>query len=108
METAADRQAFLDADDAVLIWTVAEGAPIGINGVGSTFGVGHDPFGEGPGLIGRRASYLVPDELLPAGAAPTDSVTVGGVVYGVKEIVPDGTGMSIVRLEEDLDSMVGP
>lgn len=57
-------------------------------------------FGD-PGVATASPSVLLRSADLPAGAAAeADSIVVDGVLYAVRVIEPDGTGMTRLRLEE--------
>ena len=102
VETAADRAAFLDADEfgEILAWT--SGAVTStVPGIPSTGALRIDQM-EGPGVLGRHCAVLVSVGDLPIGAGPGNAVTFRSAPHTVKSIEPDGTGMALVRLEENV------
>ncbi|TPN79966.1 hypothetical protein [Mesorhizobium sp. B1-1-2] len=107
VETAADRALFVDADEfgASVTWTSASGS--------STFPAIFDAEYQlltVPGLeAGVEASgpqILFPSSSLPADAAQgdgvqvTDPATSAVSFFTAVEFKPDGTGMTIARLQE--------
>ena len=101
VETDADRALFLDAEDfgAEVSWTHAGGTST-ITGIfDAEYQLLSSPFldagaeGSGPQLIVRSAD-------VPAQAKQKDTVTVSAKTYRVVEFKPDGTGMTVVRLQE--------
>ena len=101
VETDADRAIFVDADEfgAACTWNRA--------GSDSVFSVIFDEEyqlltaelldagveGSGPQIQCRTSD-------LPSGAAQGDAVSIDGTGYVAVEIKPDGTGMTVVRLQE--------
>jgi hypothetical protein len=106
-ETAADRLAMLSvADWAVSVqWThglTTVALPAIHDDASALVATGDGLDGEfaGIGLISSKPSLLVRDQDLPAGAAEGDTVDVDGTVWDVRGLYPDGTGLTLVRLEE--------
>lgn len=53
------------------------------------------------GVLGRRATLTMRESDLPANTgAAADVVTVGGVAYHPKAVLPDGSGLVVVTLEK--------
>lgn len=104
VESAADRAAFCDATEfgVSVTWSVSGtvSAPFDAIFDNGTIDQGVQ---DGADVLNRPATLSFAEALLPAGAGEgNDLVTVGGQVYFVKTIEPDGTGMVAVRLEVDL------
>ena len=101
IETDADRDVFVEPDDfgVAATWNAGAG-PVSVNGIfeDSYFGIdaGNLEFTQS----GARIQFLVKSSSIPAGAAQGNPVVVDSVQYKVLEIQPDGTGMTVVRLEE--------
>lgn len=101
VETDADRALFLDNDEfgLAVTWTSAAGS-VSFSAIFDaeyqlldvpTLDAGAE--GAGPQIHCRTSD-------LPADAAQGDGVTVDGTAYQAVELKPDGTGMTIVRLQE--------
>lgn len=99
VESAADRTVFVDPDDfgEEVTWTVGA-TPSTLNVLADAGTVIVD-VGETPGIRDAHAVVLCPSADIPAGADEGDAVTFRGVAHTVRSIEPDGTGMSVVRLE---------
>lgn len=99
LETAADRAIFLVTDDfgVAATWT-HDGTGTSLNGILNV------PWGDGSGLAEVDHTQTLPAFIcrttdLPSGAGRNDSLTVDGVAYRVRELRPDGTGMTMTDLE---------
>lgn len=101
VESAADREAFISADEfgEEVSWTsgAVTSAVVGIPSAGTL----RLEQIEGPGVVATQAALLCAVSGLPLGATPGDAVTFRGAAHTVKAIEPDGTGMALVRLERD-------
>lgn len=100
IESAADRLAFLDATEFGTPgrWVTSAGAAADLSllfnaPVSAEAGIAMaDITMASPSAICRQAD-------LPAGAAQGDRLTARGVVWRVRDIRPDGTGMTIIDLQ---------
>lgn len=99
VESAADRAAFVSADDfgESITWTV--GVTPSTLSVVADAGAAHVDDGESPGVLDAHAALLCVADDIPAGGGQGDAVTFRGVAHTVRSIEPDGAGMSLVRLE---------
>ena len=98
IESAADRAVFLNPDEFGVEVTWAGGAgPIAALPQTGTLLIGAI---DGPDTQVREATIVVREADLPIGQDQGDEVTLNGVVYFVRSIEPDGTGMAVVRLEK--------
>lgn len=101
VESAADRAAFVSADDfGVAATWVSAGGSATVNGIFdaeyqllTTALLDEGQEGATPVLHCRTAD-------IPADAAHGDTVTIDSTDYTAVEFKPDGTGMSLVRLQE--------
>lgn len=102
VESAADRAAFTSTDEfAVNVsWSVGGADAVDVAAIPETGGVVNDG-GDGPGLVSRHGLLMVADENVPSGAGEGDSVTVSGIAFLVRSVLPDGTGLTEVHLEVD-------
>lgn len=102
VESAADRLAFLDPDDfgEEISWTV--GGTMVTMPVLPSAGTLRLEGIDTPGTIGGEATVLCRGADIPAGAAHGDSVSFWSAAHTVKSIEPDGTGMTVVRLEREV------
>ncbi|CAN7585533.1 hypothetical protein LJR016_004315 [Devosia sp. LjRoot16] len=98
VESDADRASFFadfNADEpSPFLWGVTPMAIIGHRG---TVRVDSD---DGFGALNNRATIQCRDVDIPPGGAAGDAVTFRGVSHVVKAIQPDGTGLSVLLLEE--------
>lgn len=101
VESDADRAAFLDPTEfgSAAIYTKSGGSPVALNAIFDSdyFAV---ELGAQVPVEGSRLRLLCRDHDLPAGAAHGDAVAVAGRSCVVREIHPDGTGMTSIILEE--------
>jgi hypothetical protein len=100
VESASDRAGFFDTGEfgVSIIWTVgAVAATIPVLAASNALMM---EGGDGPGLLNSEATLLCSDEDVPDGWAVGNAVTYAGAAHTLKTVEPDGTGMSIVRLEE--------
>lgn len=103
IETDADRAQFVDPDEfgEAFTWTV--GAVVStVTGVPDT-GTIRIEGQEGPGILTAHASLLCRAVDIPTGAAAGDAVSSRSVAHTVRSIEPDGTGMTVVRLERTIE-----
>jgi len=68
----------------------------GVPDIGCLFDNG---FAAGLGMAGSDPSASLPSSLA-ASAAQGDAITVGGLSYTIAGIEPDGTGLTVFRLQE--------
>lgn len=98
VETAADRAAFVADFGQVATYTVVGDLPVSITGIlDAAFLAPAENMGTG--LASREGALLVRSAELPDDASPGDAVSVAGAAYVVREIQPDGTGMTVLLLE---------
>jgi len=99
VESAADRAVFVGTDDfgESITWTV--GATPTTLSVVPDAGAALIDDGESSGVLDAHAALLCAAGDIPAGGGQGDAVTFRGVAHTVRSIEPDGTGMSLVRLE---------
>lgn len=107
IETDADRAAFLDPEEfgAVAIWTSASGAKPAINVIYDDTFVALGGADLELTAEGSRLQLMVRSRDVPGDAAHDDVITVTNDVLGTKnftvlEFQPDGTGFTVVRLQE--------
>lgn len=105
VEDAADRAVFVDVDDfgVTATYSLANGGDVSIDGIFDDGyatidlerAAGFDRSSSEPQFHCRSAD-------LPAAAQQDagDTLTVGGLTYCVVEFMPDGTGMTVLRLSE--------
>jgi hypothetical protein len=106
VESAADRAAFVNADEFGATATYTHGATtVSIDGIFDAAsaivadGDGLQTGMESAGILTTRPNLLVREADLPSGADEDDEVTIGSTDYRVAEIRPDGTGMALLILE---------
>ena len=99
VESAADRAVFVDPDDfgEAITWTVGA-TPSTLNVLAAAGTLQLEGI-ENPGVLDSRAAFVCREADVPAGAGHGDAVTFRTVAHTVKAIEPDGTGMTLVRLE---------
>lgn len=102
VESDADRAVYLNPDEfgTLALYTPAGGSAVEIAGI---FDAPHLQIRMGDldaGITSASPSFLVRSADLPAGAAQGagDTIDIGGTVYRVVEIAPDGTGMTLLVL----------
>jgi len=110
IESAADRAVFANADEfgVVVSWT----AGVATTQIAALFDneqIETDQFAEGPPQLTRRGVLTFAEDLLPAGAAEGDAVSVAITVPSARTLTGtvavierDGTGMCVVRIFEDV------
>jgi hypothetical protein len=110
VESAADRAVFVNAAEhgVVATWTVAATSAVravsGIFDAPSADEVTGDDFGsayEGMAVTAQRISFLVASADIPASARDGDALVIEGVAYILRDVRPDGTGFTELRLEAD-------
>lgn len=102
IESAADRAMFLDADEFGVTATYRKygtATDIPITGI---FDAEHSvgAIGGDIEIASVSPQFLARSADLPSGAADRDSVTVDGTAYKVRFVEPDGTGMTVLKLEK--------
>lgn len=101
VESAADRLAFLDADEFGMEaqYTVAGGLPVTVTGI---FDAESTLAGVGDMDVATvQPQFLLRTADLPPESADGDWLLLDGVLYKVRFPEPDGTGMTVLRLEKD-------
>ena len=97
VETDDDRAIFVDDGDfaVAVAWGAASFSAI----FDADYLLLATPFLEG-GAEGAGPQITARASDLPPGAATGDALTVDGRAYTAVELTPDGTGMTVVRLQE--------
>lgn len=102
VESSADRAALLADFGMNISWQVGAGAPAEFTALYDS-GTIEQEFQDGAGGLNTRATLTLRAEDLPAGAgAAADVIVVNTVTFHPKAMKPDGTGLVIVTLEQDL------
>lgn len=101
VESAADRAAFLDADEfgAAATYTPASGTPAALDGIFDDPQINANF--NGVDVSDSRPTFFCRSTDLPAGAVGGDAgdrLTVQGTTYRVADLEPDGQGMTRVVL----------
>lgn len=101
VETDDDRRLFVQDDDFAVpvLWTHSGG----MASFSAIFDADYQLLSSAfldAGVEGASPQLHACSADIPATAAQGDGVTVGASSYRVAEIKPDGTGMTIVRLQE--------
>lgn len=99
VESAADRAVFLSDDEFGVTATYAPAAG-GAFDIAGNFDHAARPALNDPGFIGAPPQFVCRTADIPAGAATGDALTIDGTTYAVRALIPDGTGMSNLILEE--------
>lgn len=101
VESAADRLAFLADFGVSASWTVGVTSTT-LTGIlhAGTVRIAAD---DGADVLNIRASLQVRSADVPGGAGEGDAVSLSAVAYTVKSIEPDGTGMTVVLLEQAVE-----
>ncbi len=101
VEGVDDRRLFIDADDfAVSVSWAAAGGTVTLSAIhDAEYQLLETPYLDG-GVEGATPQIMAVSADLPPTAAHDDQVTVKGRLHRVVEIKPDGTGMTVVRLQE--------
>lgn len=101
-ESAADRAALLDTDDfaTAATYTLAAGGDTALNGI---FDNGYLAVGVPADLdiSATQPQFLCRTADLPSSAAQDDTITVDSVTWRVRELQPDGTGLTSLVLEKN-------
>lgn len=103
VESAADRAAFVNAEEfgVTATYTPGVGSAVTLSGV---FDEPTEQRFDGPGLDVSMPTLLVRTADLPGSIAPGertgDIVTIGARNFEPRTAEPDGTGMTLLRLEE--------
>lgn len=103
LETADDLALFLSPDEFGTAATYRKRATVldlSIEGIfDAERSVGS--IGEGADIASVSPQLLVRTADLPAGAGDGDLVTISAVAYTVRFLEPDGTGMTLIKLEKN-------
>ena len=101
VETAADRAIFVSADDfgVAASYTPAGGSASTVNGIFDNEYFATDAGGEVAFAL-QQPMFHCRTADVPS-AAEGDAIRVSGVDYTVRNVRPDGTGMTMLMLEED-------
>lgn len=100
VESAADRAVFVNPDEfgVTATYELAAGGTSEVDGIFDD-GVEQPEFAE-PGILSGQPTLRMRSADLPGAADAGDTLTVAGADYTVREIRPDGRGMSTLILEE--------
>jgi hypothetical protein len=98
VESAADRAAFFSSQDFGVSATYSRGGtPSTVTGIFDREYVSADvaevPFASTEPVFSLRSADV------PSGAIPGDTLTISGTAFVVRNIEPDGTGVTRLRLE---------
>lgn len=101
VETDADRRMFVNANDWAMpvVWIHAGGTAALAAIFDEDYALLGSPFVDA-GMEGATPQIHCCSADVPPTGGSGDSVTVNGRRFTVAEIKPDGTGMTIVRLQE--------
>lgn len=102
IETDAEREIFLNADEfGVTVAYRKKGTATDLTLTG-IFDAEHSvgAIGEGLEIASVAPQVLLRTSDLPSGAGDGDSVTIDSVAYRVRFKEPDGTGMTVLKLEK--------
>lgn len=102
VESAADRAAFVSTNDfgASIIYTAEGQSAVTLSGIFDNEYLLQPVEGMETGAESATPKITCRTADLPADAAVGDELTVDGVDYAVVELMPDGTGMSEIRLHK--------
>ena len=104
VETDADRAVFVDPDDfgtTVAWWRSFDIEPVRFPAVfDDEYQLISAQLAD-VGVEGSSPQFQCRTVDMPSGAAQADRVEIGGKRYSAVEFKPDGTGMTIVRLQEE-------
>jgi len=100
VETAADRAIFLNTDDfgVAASYTPAGGSATTVNGIFDNEYFETDAGGEVAFALQQPMFHCRTADV--ASAAEGDAITISGTDYIVRNVRPDGTGMTMLMLEE--------
>jgi hypothetical protein len=102
IESDGDFDAFFDPAVFGDAGTYAGGAPPASVTLAGIFANAHAvaaPLGDWQGVSTSAPIFTCRASALPAGAAAGDTLTLGGTVWTVRDIQPDGTGLARLILE---------
>ncbi len=101
VETDADRAVFVDDGDfaVAVAWAHAGGTATFTAIFDADYQLIASPFLDG-GAEGAGPQITARSSDIPAQAAHGDAVTIDARAYRAVEFKPDGTGMTVVRLQE--------
>ena len=98
VESAADRAIFFGVDDFGITATYTRGAtPSTVIGIFDMAYVTVDV--AEVGYASAEPEFLMQSSQVPSGAVPGDTLTVNSTAYIVRNIEPDGTGVTRLRLQ---------
>ncbi|WP_026618337.1 hypothetical protein M728_000381 [Ensifer sp. WSM1721] len=107
IETDEDRLIFVDPDDfgALAVWTSASGAKPAVSCIFDDTFIALSAGDLDLAQEGGRVQITLRSSDVPGDAAHEDAIEITGDVLGTKtftvlEFQPDGTGMTVVRLQE--------
>lgn len=98
VESAADLAAFFDTDDFGVSATYTRGAtPSTVTGIFDREYVAADV--AEVAFASTEPMFTLRSTQVPSGAIPGDTLTVSGTAFVIRNIEPDGTGVTRLRLE---------
>lgn len=102
IESDADRALFLDADEFGVSVTYRKKGTFTDLTLAAIFDAEHSlaGFGDGSDVASVAPQVLMRTADLPSGHGDGDSVTIAGTAYLVRYREPDGTGMTVLKLEK--------
>ena len=102
VESATDRAVFVNADEFGLTasYTPTGGSASDIDGIFDNGYLATSVGGESVGIQNAVAAFTCRSADLPGGAADGDAIEISGTAYIVRQIEPDGQGMSRLVLEK--------
>lgn len=101
IETAADRVAFLSDFGLLVSWQIGAGAPASLTAIFDGGTLPQDL--QGGGMLNSRATLTLRAEDLPVGAGGrSDTIVINTIMFHPKAVMPDGQGMVVVTLEQEI------
>lgn len=100
VETDIERAIFVSADDfgVTATYTPSGGSPVSISGIFDSDYQEVDA-GGGVGFAVKQPRFHTPTTNV-ASAAEGDTMTISGVSYVIRVVMEDGTGMTMLAIEE--------
>lgn len=102
IEGDGDFDVFFDPADFGSTGTYAGGSPPATVALAGIFANAHAvaaPLGDWQGVSTSAPLFTCRASVLPAGARDGDTLTLGGTVWTVRDVQPDGTGLARLILE---------
>jgi hypothetical protein len=100
VESAADRAVFVSTDDFGVASTYThDSSSSTINGIFDNE-YAEVEIEAGVPISSTRPGFMCRTADLPSGAEPEDTIVISGTTYNVRAIKSDGTGMTVLLLEQ--------